>query len=92
MNFKQWLENADDLRKQLNTQAEEIDYLVDLYLRWYRCMKNRKYWAGRNDEQSRAAREEETKLANTYSKYPYELRMFAQELARKKLGLPPRKD
>ena len=74
-------ENADNLRNQLRMKAEDIDYLVDVWIKWHHAMKNRKYWAGRNREQYLAAREEENQLSNIIAQYPDDIRMFVQELA-----------
>ena len=87
MTFKQFLENADDLRRLLQAKAEDIDFLVDVYLKWHKAMKNRKYWSGRNEEQYLANRDEEVKLANIWANYPSEMRALAQEWGRRKLNL-----
>ena len=90
MTFKNFIENAEELRRQLNAKREEIEYLVDVFVRWCKIMTARKYWAGRNQEQYQAAREEETQLANIFSKYPHDLRIVAQELGKNKLNFEKR--
>ena len=81
--FKKWLEN-DELRRRLNTQAEEIDYLIKVWLRWRKCQKNGSYFAGRNREQYLAAHDEAKKLCKVFWSYPKHLQDFVREWVRDK--------
>jgi hypothetical protein len=86
MTFKQFVENTEELRGRFAAKAEDIDYLIDVYIKWHHAMKSRKYWAGRNREQYQAAQEEEQRLAKVSGMYSAEMRLFAQEMGRRKLG------